>query len=416
MSPYPFAAGAVGVIAAAAAAQGSASAEHPQNQGNPYSGLVTWKPGSGVTVADSDEFALTLAGMLQLQWVFAANELLADTNTFLVRRAQVRFAGHAFGKDLAYLLRLEAVDDGTGTNGPVKDAWVQWTFARGDDAAVGARVGQGKTYHGLESTGGATGLWFVERASSSRAFADARSRGAWLQGSHAGNRLRWLAGAQNGDVANGALGITERGEETPNADNELTWVASASYDPFGDTTGGKNSEAWRQGDLRDQDAMLATVGAGVMFGNNRSAAAANQDIESTQINVNTAWSFGSGFAAQGEVYLRSDDPSVAPTEDSHGWYAQATWSTPKSGASALQWGFGVRYNVITTDDTVTFLTGANGLGAVAGEVRELTVVVDAFHHGHACKTQVEYTHQDVEPDSGTNAGNDIVRVQVQLMF
>jgi len=107
---------------------------------------------------------------------------------------------------------------------------------------------------------------------------------------------------------------------------------------------------------------------------------------------------------------------VAPTEDSHGWYAQATWSTPKSGASALQWGFGVRYNVITTDDTVTFLTGANGLGAVAGEVRELTVVVDAFHHGHACKTQVEYTHQDVEPDSGTNAGNDIVRVQVQLMF
>ena len=384
---------------------------------NPYqTGGLSWKPGQGITLADADEFGMRMFGQIQVQYAFTNNENAADTSNFLVRRARIAWGGHVFSKDIQYLLRLEATDDGTGANGAVKDAWVHWSFSKSDDSAVAVRVGQAKAFHGLESTAPAVGLFFVEKASTARAFSDVRSRGAWLHGSHDKNSLRWVLGTQNGDIANGATGITERGEEASNADNELTYVASGWFDPFGDMTGGKGFESWRQGDLGDIQELKASIGAGAMFSNNRSAAVANTDIETMQWNVNTAWAFGGGFTAMGEVYLRSDDPQNAnPTEDSLGWYALGTWTAKKSDGSELQWGFGLRVNSIETDDTNTFMTFA-GLGTAPGDVMEISAVANAFHHGHACKTQFEYTLQEVNPDTGVDSTNHIVRVQFQLLF
>jgi hypothetical protein len=383
---------------------------------NPYqSGGISWKPGQGIVFADTDEFGMRMFGQIQAQYAYTANENAADTNNFLVRRARIAWGGHAFSRDIQYLLRLDSVDDGTGANGAVKDAFVHWTFAKAEASSVGVRVGQAKAFHGLESTSPAVGLFFVEKASTTRAFSDVRSRGAWLHGSHEKNALRWVVGAQNGDIANGATGITERGEEASNADNELSFVANGWFDPFGDMTGGKGFEAWRQGDLGDIEEPKGSIGGGAMFSNNRSAAVANTDIESTSFNVNTTWAFGSGFTAMAEVYLREDSPQGGISEDSTGWYAQGTWTAKKSEGSDMQWGFGVRVNSIETDDTNTFMTFA-GLGTTPGEVMEYTAVANAFYHGHACKTQFEYTLQDVDPDAGVGSTNHIVRIQFQLLF
>jgi hypothetical protein len=396
--------------------------EDPKN-GNPYqSGQATWKPGAGITLADTDEFKLTLKGQLQVQWAFQALDSSPDEQSFDIRRARIDLSGHVWSKDLTYKMKLELTDDfdvdlgvpRAEQNGTVKDAWAHWRFMKSDDGGIALRAGQSKTYHGLEATGSSTGLYFVERSSASDTFAVTRSRGAWLHGAYMENRLRWNAGAQNGDVASDAV-VAEHGEETSNPDNELTYVANVSWDPIADITGGKSNESWMQGDLGDYKETIGTIGAGVMLGNNRDQTN-TFDVESTQFNVNTAWGFGSGITAQGEIFVRSDDPDVGADEDSSGWYVQACYTLPMTGDSKIQWGFGLRFNMIETDDTLTFLD-PSGLGGNPGDVSELSAVVDAFYHGHACKTQFEYTLQDVNPDGAIASDtNHILRIQFQLLF
>ena len=390
---------------------------------NPYQGGSSWKPGAGITLADSEEFKLTLSGYLQVQWQFQALDNLPDTNNFVVRRARTTFAGHVFNKDLMYRLTLDATDSGAG-NGPIKDGWAQWTFSKGENGNFGVRVGQSKTYFGLESTGTSSGLYFVERSAATRTFADSRTRGAWIFGSHSENKIRWNAGAQNTDVANGARGILENGEETNNADNELNFVANVSFDPMGDITGGKTNESIKQGDLGDIKDTMGTIGGGIEVGNNRNLGN-TQDVDALAININTAWMLGQGITVQGEVFLRSDDPQNAgATEDSTGWYVQGTYTLPKNGNSEIQWGFGLRVNSVNTDNTNAFVNtiGAGGqafgglLAGQPGDVTEVTGVVDAFYHGHAAKTQFEYTWQDTNPDTGTSSTNHIIRIMFQVMF
>jgi hypothetical protein len=383
-----------------------------EKKANPYKSPETkFTPGQGIVLADTDEFGFRLSNQLQVLFEFEALDIGDDIANFDVPRARTTFEGHVFSRDIMYLLRLDATDDGIGgiiNDGPIKDAWAHWNFSKGEGSTIGLRVGQGRTYHGLEATSSEEGFYFVDRSLTSNTFASVRSRGAWVHGSHNENKLRWCAGVQNGDVAAGATGIAEVGEETSNADNELTYVGSISFDPMGDMTYGKNNEAIRQGDLNyDIKELMGTVGAGIMLGNNTGVAG---DVEAMSVNLNTAWCFGDGITAQGEVFIREDDPTVGATEDTMGFYVLGTYTLPKSGDSPVQWGFGLRLNMIDTDDTAVFL------GGTAGEITEITAVADAFYHGHACKTQIELTLQDADPDGAASQTNQIFRVQFQLLF
>jgi hypothetical protein len=423
---------ALAVTTSLALANGGEGDKKGDKSNNPYqSGSVSWKPGAGVTLADTDEFGLKVSGQLQVQYAYVGGDTpdvavfdsaiysgysppdgalpTSAFQTFLVRRARVDFSGNVWNRDINYKLKIEAVD---GVS--VKDAWAEWTFVRSDDNKLGLRAGQSKTMYGLESTGSSKYLYFVERASATRVFSDVRARGAWVHGSHSENKIRWNAGAQNSEVAGGAFGVLEVGEESFNLDNELNYVANVSFDPMGDMMGGKTTENFAQGALGEEKDVKGTVGAGISFGNNRDLGN-TVDIESTSINVNTAWVFEGGISAQGEFFMRSDDPDGGTDEDSTGFYAQAGYTLPKSGDSALQWGFGLRYGMINTDNTSTFL-GVPGLGSTPGDVSEITVGVNAFYHGHACKTQLDYTFQDANPDVGADAQNHIFRIQFTLLF
>lgn len=379
-------------------------------------GGLSWKPGSGVTFDGGDEFRLQLTGFVQARWEYANVENDTDINNFDVPRARVMLTGNAFNKDLHYMLTLDGVDDGatSGNGGAVKDAWAQWNFMNEDGNRIGLRFGQSKPFHGLEFAVFGDGLYFVERSLATRVFSEARSRGAWLHGSHAENKFRWNFGAQNGDVANGVTGILEVGEETPNFDNEVTFVANVSWDPLGDMTGGRGTgfEFARQGNLGDVTETRGTIGAGVMVGNGRNLAN-SFDVDTTQININTAWLFNGGWSLQGEYYMRTDDPDITggTEEDTSGYYVMGMYTMEKRGDSNVQWGFGLRYSFVETDDTSNFLGGG-----FTGEVSEISAVLNAFYRGHSCKTQVEYTFQDISPDGGGDQSNHILRVQFQLVF
>lgn len=394
-------------------------------QGN--NGGVSWKPGSGITIDGGDEFMLNWSNQLQIQYNYAANENAAETNNFLVRRARTTFKGHVFNPNIGYMLQVDGVDTGAS----LKEGWISYNFVHDENAKIGVKTGQAKTGFGLDGTNTSSGLFFVERALATRVFADEYTRGAWLYGSYMENKLRWQAGAQNGDVSKG-VAMIDHGEETANADNELDYELVVNFDPMGDYTGGKGNYGVKQGDLGDGTKdLVGTIGVGLFAGNGKLPAAFGfaQDVESTCFNVNTAWRV-SGFEAMGEVFIRSDelDGVGGSTEDSLGWQIQGTYCLPKSGDSPMQWGVGLRASMVDTDNTSGFISGtpaiplgvavvAPGFGAGGeGTVTEITAVLDAFYHGHACKTQLEFTLQDVNNDVGTDSTNGILRLQFQLLF
>jgi len=394
----------------------------------------------GAKYDGGDDFAFEMTNQLQAHWTFSAIDAGSDTSNFTVRRARTTFSGHVFNKDLLYKLQLDAVDSGSSGDGNIKEGHMTWQFLTlGDYEAndltkakpttperkkdtVGLRFGQGKVLFGLEGTGSSSGLFFVERSSASRGFADGYSRGAWLVGSALKNQLRWSVGAMNTDVAGGlGEGYTDRGEEAKNSDKEMSYTAMANFDPLGDFNGGKGTEAFKQGDFRSDDkALKGTVGVGLALGNGKDTATA-EDVESTSININTAWSV-EGFQVMGEYYMRSDDlqGATSDTEDSDGWAVSGTYLLPKSGDSSTQWGVGLRFGQVSSDNgdngTVNYVTGLQGLGAAEGDSTEITVVVDAFYHGHAAKSQIEYTFQDVDFSTGNDPTNHILRVGFQLLF
>lgn len=380
---------------------------------------VSWKPGEGITFDGADEFKLQWSNQLQVQYVYAGNESAAvsDTNSFNVRRARTTFKGHVFSKEIGYMLQMDGVDTGAS----IKEGWVSYNFIHDDQAKIGLKFGQAKTGFGLDGTNTSSGLFFVERALATRVFADEYTRGLWLYGSYMENSLRWHAGAQNGDVSKG-VSVIDHGEEVANPDNELSYELNVSFDPMGDYTGGKNSFGIKQGDLGEGTKDLkGTIGLGLFAGNNKATGApTGPDVESTCININTAWKVN-GFDAMGEVFMRSDKPDGGTTEDAMGWFVQAGYCLPKTGDSPMQWGLGLRLSMVDTDTTSGFLASlastAPGFTAGGeGTVTEISAVVNAFYHGHACKTQLEYTMQDINNDAGTDFSNGILRLQFQLLF
>lgn len=404
------------------------------------------KAGSGLTYDGGDSFGINWLSFVQASWSYANNENAGDTNSFDVGVARTQLRGHVYNRNITFRLQLDLAENGDQNGSILKDAYAQYNFSSSDEGRVGLRFGQGKTLFGLEGTGWVHGLWFVDRSIASDAFAGARSRGAWIVGSlmEKDRPVRFAFGAMNGDVssainANGQLddpntagdqsaaGFVGVGEENRNGSNELSYVASANWDLLGDFFGGEQTaEYWRQGDMRTDGACRGTIGAGIALGNGiegSSNSGNGADIESTSINLNTAWNCKS-WSFLGEWFTRRDDlkSTVSDEEDVSGWAASLGYLLPKSGDSSMQWGLGLRYGMVETDPGeaggVDFLTGMRGIGAVEGDATELSAVVNAFYNGdHSCKTQLQYTWQDVDPSAaGSGQTNHILSVLFQFTF
>lgn len=401
-------------------------------QGDKPAGGWSAKPGSGLSYDGGDAFGLKWSNRLQVHWTFTnndnapANASAADTNNFTIRRARTNLTGHVFNRNIHYALILDGVD--AGANGTIKQAWAQWNFSKNEDGEIGLRAGQAKTMFGYEATGTSAGLWFVERSIASRTFADSFSRGAWINGRFNGKEMpvRFAIGAMNTDSARNA-GISDTGEEGANTDNELSYVLAANIDPMGDFHDGKQTvEGRRQGDWRKDDTSLkGTIGAAIALGNGVDIAQtpAGADVESTSINVNTAWTVNKA-SIQGEYFTRTDEVQATggDEEEPKGFALSLGYLLDKSGDSSIQWGLGLRYSMVENDagngGGVQYIgaAGSGGGAAADGDVSEISVVINAFYHGHACKSQIEYTLQDVEPTGGGDATNHILRVGFQLEF
>jgi len=354
-------------------------------------------PGKGLTYDGGEAFSLKMSNQLQTRWQYTSMDVGDDVTDFSVPRARTKLSGHAFDTSVHYVLMVDATDAGANDN--LKDGYVVWDFTNDGANSVGLRMGRGKTQYGLEGTGTSKGLFFTDRSLAAQTFSNQRSTGAWVQGSHMENKLRWNVGAMNG-----AADSTSAGENALNNDDTLSYVASINFDPMGDTTGGKGNEGWMQGDFREGDrSACGTIGLGIA---QDSQTAGATDLTTDGVNFNTAWSFN-GFQVMGEFFGWESDAAGDP--DADGFTVSGTYVLPKNADSAIQWGFGAR---VSSQDTNS---AGGGIGGATNEITDTSLVVNAFYHGHAMKTQFELTNRETD-GGGTTTDDMILTLQFQLLF
>jgi phosphate-selective porin len=350
-------------------------------QGEKPAGGWSAKAGSGITYDGGDQFGINMLNFVQARWGLESPDEGDNTMSFDVPRTRTLLRGHAFNKNINYVVQVDYQD--SDTDSIVRDAYAHWNFADG----VGVRFGQGKTQFGLENTGTIRGTMFTERSGASDEFNYDRTQGLWLMGTNVENKLRWSLGIVNG------LGT----EETPNNDDSPGIVASANFDVLGDYIGG-GREWWQQGDLRDGDrALKGTIGVGIATDTTTATPATETDT--TAFNVNTAWSI-QGFQVMGEYFSENVDDGTADG-DNTGYYLQGTYALGKSDDSAMRWALGLRYSSVDATE--------NG----GDETNDISLVVNALYHGHNCKTQLEFTSSDNKTADTTDT---IVALAFQLVF
>lgn len=368
-------------------------------------------PGQGVTIDGGDEFMLNLLNLLQVRWEFAALDTSPDVNTFDVRRARTYLSGHVFSESVEYLMSMEWTEPDSASPQPIKDALVLWKVVPTvHDGWTGIQVGQMRTYYGLEATAWEGGLEYPERAIASRTFAGRRNRGALLRGEYFREKLFWNAGVINGDVASAtgpSIQEATGGEEASNADNALGFVATAGVDLLG----AMGQARYEEGDLL-HGATRLTMRAGFAWSQNVASPAAGGPFDVDALNWTAATAIKTdGHYLAGEYFYRQDIPDVGVRESDYGWQFQYSYTTEPA---STQYGIGARVSKIVLEDGATWLDSTPLTGA--GDVGELGGVFNIYFHEHRLKTQISYGYLVTDPDAGSAVRDQIVRVQLQLVF
>lgn len=367
--------------------------------------------GKGFTVSVGDEFSVNVKNRVQVLWRYSDFEGAQDTNNFSIRRARTALGGHVWDMDKTYFVQLDWARD--GSSDILLDAWFNWDFWKSEDAMneIGIRFGQQKPHHGREFQGTSAALDHTERSLASNVFSGTRVIGAWLHGDHLeDSKLHWWAGVGNSDPA-AASGALEGGSNGPaNVDNEVNFFFDARFDPWGDY----GDESFYQGDLEGTEEIKGTVGASLMFGNHRVAAAA-PDVETTSINIYTGFKY-SGVHVLGEAFIRSDDPDAAGASESDatGFAVDLSYTLPQAEPNASQWGFAARWSLVDFDDAPVLL-GAP-IVATSGDANELSATITNYYKANALKSQLGYRYLQLDPDAGSSMDNHFLDVLFQFVF
>lgn len=369
---------------------------------------VTAGAGEGFQITVGDDFSINVKNRVHAQWTFINSDAAADVNTFNVRRARTMLHGNVWDQDKTFFVQLDW-NPGQGgrrmTNATILDGWFNWDFWSNENGdSIGVRLGAQKATFGREWTAMSNGFDHSDRSLASLTFSGNRVVGARVHGSMVENKLHWGVMAANGDTAR-ASSVLEAGDNAANPDNELSFYGDVRFDPFGDM----GDWDYVAADLEQTEELLASFGAAVQVGNHRNA---GTDIETTGINLNAAMKV-KGFAAQGEYFMRSDDPDVGGAQelDSSGFYVGGSYTLPAAEENGSQWSFAVRYGMVTNDDANGFIN-IGTLGNAAGDVSDIEGSVTNYYHKTGLRTTVTYRHREVEPDGGGSVDAD----QIDLLF
>ena len=333
--------------------------------------------------SSDDKYSLGIGGRVQFRYTFKDNDAdygARDTNNIDVRRARLSLGGNVYGKLLHYYIEL----DGDSFDVGIRDFYVYWTPLE----ELNAKMGYFKVPFNRERMTSSAKLLFQDRSIASEAFDQDRDYGVDIYGKPLDGYLEYHAAIFNGAGEN----PEDRGTDD-NLDNELMYVLSARYNPFG------KYDYYDETDVKYSDTLKATIGASVAF----NAKKKDEKLEDTDAVVGTV-DLGvkyKGISWNNEYYVMSEDPEDdGETLDSDGFFTQIGYFViPKK----LE--FDVRYSMLDPNNDVS-----NDMG------REYAAGVNYYFRAHRSKIQADFGHYVTEEGEEQDKQENRVRVQYQIVF
>ncbi|OQY97974.1 MAG: porin [Candidatus Brocadia sp. UTAMX2] len=312
-----------------------------------------------------------------------------DITDIDVRRARLCFGGNIYSKDLFYNVEIDA--DSFDVN--LRDYYIWWTPAAAEEA-LSIKGGYFKVPANRQWNSSGFSLLLQDRSIASDNFKQDRDYGLDIFGKPFDGHMEYHAAVFRGAGQNPskAFGRDE------NVDNELMYVLTARYYPFGWYQSYNLATGWDETDLKYEEHLKAVIGASFVY-NAKEKDKKLDDTNSAIGNVDLGVRYR-GFTWDSEYYIRENDPEGdGDTITSDGFYTQAGYFVlPKKLELAA------RYSVLDPNEDVR------------DDVQtEYTVGINYYFRGHRQQIQADVGHFVTETTE-TDKNENRIRLQYQMIF
>jgi phosphate-selective porin OprO and OprP len=363
-----------------------------------------YKLGKGFTFTSEDEkFQLSVGGRLQARYTFTDlddNSNSSDSSKWEVRRMKFWLTGHAYTKDLTYLLQTDFTQGSSSKL--LEHAYFNYRLL--DEVQILA--GQTKVPFGRQWLNSSGGQQFVDRSVTSDTFRPGYDAGVKLHG----DIMKGLTTYEFGVYGGG-------GQSSVRTSNDNAIAARVTVNPFG-------KMAYNESDLDDSAKPLLSIGANYYgntlqkttattfetnnvtlagssgwLGKGLSTFATGEKVDINSWGADTAFKWH-GLYAEGEYLAGQADGATSGKHlRAHGFYGQVGYCIiPKTLETAFRYAY-VDPNRDVSSNLQTDIQGA----------------VSWYFDKHNLKLQSDVTNSHIQHVAGPT-DDMIYRVQAQIIF
>ncbi len=313
----------------------------------------------------------------------------ADITDLDVRRARLCFGGNIYSKDLYYNVEIDA--DSFEAN--LRDYYIWWTPVEAKEA-LSIKTGYFKVPANRQWNSSGFKLLFQDRSIASDAFKQDRDYGLDIFGKPFDGHMEYHAAVFRGAGQNP---LKTYGKDE-NIDNELLYVLTTRYYPFGWYESYNLATGWDESSAKDDKNFKAVIGASVVS-NAKEKDKKLTDTDSVIGSIDLGMRYR-GFTWDSEYYVREN----APEDDgdsitSDGFYTQAGYFVlPKKLELA------VRYSQLDPNNDLS-----------DDIQKEYTVGINYYMRGHRQQIQADVGHFVTETTE-TDKNENRFRLQYQMIF
>jgi len=331
------------------------------------------------------KYSLNMGFRMQMRFTYRDRDEDFDQTDIAdidMRRARVCFGGNIYSKDLNYYVEL----GGDNYDVNMWDYYVYWTPL----AALNIKTGYFKVPASRQWQAAAFKMVFQDRSIATDAFKQDRDYGLDIYGLPFDGHMEYHASVFRG-VGQNPLKTYGKDE---NIDNNLMYVLSARYNPFG------IYDYYDETDLKYTETLKATVGGSVVYNaKDKNAKVVDTNVVVGNFDVGMRYK---GFTWDSGYYIRSKNPDKdigGDTITSDGFYTQAGYFIlPKK----LE--VGARYSLLDPNQDVR-----------DDIQKEYSAGINYYFRGHRSKIQTDVARYVTDTNDGNNNENRF-RLQYQLIF
>ncbi len=329
-----------------------------------------------------EKYTLAFGARMQFRYMFKDKDEdfeQTDVNDLSIRRARVYFGGNVYTKFVHYYVELDADKFNFG----LRDFYIYVTPLE----ELNGKFGYFKVPFNRQRMTTSGKLLLQDRSIANDAFTQDRDYGLDLYGKPFDGYMEYHAAVFQGAGQN--FSGLNNGD---NIDNELLYVLSLRYNPFG------KYDYYDETDVKYTDKFKATIGASVAFNaKDQDKKLKNTDTTAGVVDLGIRYR---GFTWDSDYFVRTEDPEGdGDTVDSDGFYTQAGYFVlPKKLEVAARYSM-IDPNTDVSDDLQ----------------KEYTLGLNYYFRAHRSKIQADVGHYVTDTKTHDNE-EDRIRIQYQIIF